>query len=121
MEERRQRDKEFVESLPFADLIDQPYVYFLQMKKGIKIGFSSNLKDRVGSMAKHEKKPYLLGIVDGDLDDEQRIHWRFAHQRIAGEIFKNSEEIRDFVEERMTEYHRSIVSRLNTYYQWTWP
>lgn len=76
----------------------QGYVYIIQFGNRIKIGFSSDLARRLGSLPYDE----ILAIVPGTLDTEREFHKRFASLRCGTttgrEWFEADESIIQFAE-----------------------
>jgi len=72
------------------------FVYFIQSGSdgAIKIGFSSKVDIRLGSLQKANAETLrLLATIPGTMADEARLHQRFAAHRIRGEWFRPAEEL----------------------------
>lgn len=69
-------------------------IYFVQFGDRIKIGFTTNMKQRMKVIPKDQ----ILATTPGSLGVERRIHNRFAHLRITGEWFRADKELLDYVE-----------------------
>ncbi|MCC7462113.1 MAG: GIY-YIG nuclease family protein [Gammaproteobacteria bacterium] len=70
------------------------YVYFLRNISGlVKIGFSSNPWARARELETGSGKCDLLGVVNGDRQDESRWHRQFAECRQTGEWFTGTPEL----------------------------
>jgi hypothetical protein len=92
------------EPLPIISLIKQlwrfedrgPAVYFVEAENGlIKIGFSRSIRERFKKL--HTASPgqlNLLGLWPAGQPIERELHRRFASQRVTGEWFKPSPELR---------------------------
>ncbi len=79
------------------------YVYFITGAgtDTIKIGVTESVKERVKAL--QTASPVQLQVVAvfrGTRDDEQRLHGRFHKDRLHGEWFKYSDEIRKYIEEK---------------------
>ncbi|WP_373886334.1 GIY-YIG nuclease family protein [Sphingobium sp. CFD-2] len=75
-------------------------VYFIQRGEDgpIKIGFTRNLKRRLGDFAVSIPEPVHLRLaIRGSRDVERHYHATFAAHRIMGEWFKPSKEILDAI------------------------
>ncbi|WP_224364201.1 DNA N-6-adenine-methyltransferase [Hyalangium versicolor] len=75
-------------------------VYFARGPTGnIKIGVSANPWARVASLQTGAGggKIVLLAIVDGGVEDERRLHERFASTRLVGEWFSPTPEILELI------------------------
>ncbi len=70
-----------------AQITGESVVYFMQVGKFVKIGFSTNLKARVRTFATSAMDVTILLAMPGTRDDEARLHSLFAHNRIRNEIF----------------------------------
>jgi hypothetical protein len=76
-------------------------VYFIQSGKDgpIKIGWSQDVGRRMSELQVANALPLaLLGVTPGTMETESEFHARFAHLRMKAEWFKDSPEIRDFIE-----------------------
>lgn len=76
-------------------------VYFLSFPatKSIKIGFSRNVEKRINSLREVIRFPLiLLGTVSGGWRKEQQLHAKFSPLRMEGKWFKDTPELRDFIE-----------------------
>jgi hypothetical protein len=74
------------------------------MNDNIKIGYTTNLLARVGPLAVNRRTGELsciLGVHDGDFEDEQSMHRRFAHLRIKAdgcpEDFRPADDLIDHI------------------------
>lgn len=68
-------------------------VYFVQFGERIKIGFTTDLRTRMGHLP-HDR---LIGTLPGTRHDERAMHRRFASHRITGEWFAAVPEITDYI------------------------
>lgn len=75
------------------------HVYFLQRDDGIiKIGTTTNYESRLVKLRNDYGNLTLLGLIEGDWQDEQRIHAQFRHLRAERfEWFHPGEELLDFI------------------------
>lgn len=104
------------EPLPHLSLVRQlrgdyvgGHVYFVEAENGlIKVGFSKSIRERFKKLATATPLTLtLLGLRPGTAQAEREIHKRFADQRVMGEWFKPSSELRELatgtiVEQRLT-------------------
>lgn len=77
------------------------FVYFIQGKdrRLIKIGWSIDPKARLRQLECGSPEPLeLVGALRGSPTDERRLHQQFALQRVRGEWFRVTREIRDLME-----------------------
>lgn len=70
-------------------------VYIVKLGDRVKIGFTTNLDQRMRDIP-HEE---ILAVVPGTMDDEKRCHAAFAHLRVAGEWFRAEPELLAFAQE----------------------
>ena len=71
-------------------------VYFITAREvnRVKIGYAKNPQARTVSIQTHSPVPLTLECVsDGGLDEEARLHERFASARVRGEWFTITPEI----------------------------
>jgi hypothetical protein len=69
-------------------------VYFLRFGDLIKIGFTTNLRQRLSSIPHDE----VLATVPGTMRDEKHFHQRFAHLRHAREWFRPGDDLLAYIE-----------------------
>lgn len=70
-------------------------VYFMRFGAMVKIGFTTNLADRVRALRPEE----VLGVMDGDMAAEKRLHHEFGKHWLRGELFSLTPEIAEFIKE----------------------
>lgn len=91
----------------------EPQVYFIGGPSGpIKIGISKNPKRRLHGL--QTTSPYHLKILatkPGDIEEERRLHSKFAHLRLKGEWFQRSQEILDEMMSIKRSMSHGIVSQ----------
>jgi hypothetical protein len=76
-------------------------VYFAFCAGRIKIGFTSNLADRMCSLSTSSPFPVtLLLTIPGSVADEQMYHRMFAEERVNLEWFDLSYRLDDFLQNR---------------------
>lgn len=78
--------------------VPESKVYFIQCDKAVKIGVSTNPKQRFGEL--QVGSPYeliLLGVINGTKETEQELHAKFDHLHLRGEWFKAHHELLDYV------------------------
>jgi hypothetical protein len=73
-----------------------PFIYFVESEHGlVKIGFSVSLRERFKKLQTCSSLPLkLLGLRRGTIEGERQLHKRFAAQRVRGEWFAATDEIR---------------------------
>ena len=89
-------------------------IYFLKANNRIKIGYTSDPSERMSSI--QTSSPYdleVLLIVDGNQDEERKLHARFSNLRRSGEWFHFGEPIMKYIENnthRDRKYEFGLVS-----------
>lgn len=84
---------------PSRRTVERGYVYFAQCGDTIKIGFSMSVTGRIRSLqTSNGALVVLLGTIPGTRDREKAIHGMFRNARLAGEWFRATPELIDFVE-----------------------
>jgi hypothetical protein len=78
-------------------------IYFLQSEgpgNPVKIGVSTNsIRRRVNSLKTAHPWPVkLVGWIPGDKDVERKLHSQFGKNRLHGEWFELTEELRTFIQ-----------------------
>jgi hypothetical protein len=71
------------------------WVYMIRLGDRVKIGFTTNLRQRMYDLP-HEE---ILAVVPGTVVDERRCHAAFAHLRVAGEWFRAEPELLTFAQD----------------------
>jgi hypothetical protein len=85
--------------LPGARPNPTGFVYFVYCAGRIKIGFTTNVADRMASLATSSPFPIsLLLTIAGDPQDEAALHAAFNHSRANLEWFSLSDDLRAFLE-----------------------
>lgn len=73
-------------------------VYVVQCGSCIKIGFTSNLAQRLHALkTSNAQEVELIGSFPGTRADEKKLHQQFAHLRANGEWFHAETEIRSWI------------------------
>jgi hypothetical protein len=76
------------------------WVYFVRNGKAIKIGFTTDLDQRLKRLQTASSSTLeLLGAVAGTLEDEQNLHRRFANLQIRGEWFRGHTSLMAYIRE----------------------
>jgi hypothetical protein len=76
------------------------WVYFIRNAKAIKIGFTTDIEQRMKRLQTASSSPLeLLGTVAGTLQDEQNLHLRFANLRLRGEWFRGHTSLMAYIRE----------------------
>ena len=89
-------------------------IYFIRAKDSgnIKIGYSENPKKRkAGLQTAHYEELEFVGIMDGTLKDEAKLHEKFSRSNIRGEWFHPSPEILEFISQYQKP-SKNVVSSL---------
>jgi T5orf172 domain len=85
-------------------------VYFVEFHGFIKIGFTTDLKQRMEQLAGFlPSPPILLLDVKGSFDLETDMHRKFAHLRTNGEWFRKAPELMDYIEQMKNLTYRKIL------------
>lgn len=73
-------------------------IYFIQDVNGgpIKIGYSTNVKERIDSL-NYPGTLRVLALIDGDMAYEKQLHTRFAAYRHKREWFEPADELLEFI------------------------
>lgn len=75
------------------------FVYFAKVGFRVKIGFSKDPRKRLNSMmTSFSERPEILYSVRGGRALERHFHDRFAVERLNGEWFRLSPNLRNFLE-----------------------
>lgn len=77
----------------YARVPEQGDVYFVRLGGLVKIGFTTNMTNRMKAVP-HEA---ILGTVPGTMEDERRYHAEFAHLRVTGEWFRAESDLLTFI------------------------
>lgn len=85
------------------------HIYFASDGRYIKIGFASNVKNRVASLQTgHHKKLAVLRVEKGTMEDEAKFHERFATLRARGEWFRREGELAEYVGIEPITFHKDV-------------
>ena len=81
-----------------------PVIYFVRTKAGpIKVGTSTQrcFRDRFALLVNSAAEPLeLIGLMEGDRWQEQKVHERFKEHRLHGEWFAPVQSLLDFINTR---------------------
>ena len=82
-------------------------VYFVQgeITQRIKIGFSSQVDNRIKDLETSEPLRLLHVISDASTEKERSIHQQFAHLRVIGEWFEGTAELIEYIGTLRTEHN----------------
>lgn len=74
-------------------------IYFIRAGRNVKIGYTAGDPQRRlrGLQTGNVRRLQLLAAIPGGIEDEQRLHERFARYRISGEWFSLSWPIRSLL------------------------
>ena len=75
-------------------------IYFITDGKYIKIGFSNgNIKNRLSDLqVGNRRKLKLLGVMNGDKEDERALHKQFKKDCVSGEWYKKTPDILELID-----------------------
>lgn len=79
-------------------------IYFIRQDSAVKIGYTKNPKLRLSEL--QVSNPNVLSIlllIPGGYEDEQSLHKTFEDDKIRGEWFYLSDDIRDFIKSKYNE------------------
>lgn len=75
------------------------YFIYCEASSMIKIGFTSNIKNRLGNLKTMSPVPLrLIGTIEGTRVDEENLHKKFARLRSHGEWFKLERPLERYIE-----------------------
>ena len=92
-------------------------IYFVEAHGAnvVKIGYSEDVKSRIKALSQGSPhKLILLGTMEGNMQDEERLHQAFESQHVRGEWFKLSPQIKDFIRANTTKTYGQRSSRLTS-------
>lgn len=106
-------NRDAVEERLGRERFERSRVYFMRNGKYIKIGFTSTSPEtrldairKAGGILMPKGLDFtateLIGHIPGDLRLEKILHKKFASIRVAGEWFKATPELTDFIEKELT-------------------
>lgn len=81
----------------------QSVVYFVQIGKHIKIGFSTNLEKRLKSFLTTVSHVEVIAAIPGDRALEKLLHEKLAEIRVERELFQPDYRISSFIRYHETE------------------
>lgn len=91
------------ESSPDSDLMPNlsprdGYVYFAILGERIKIGYTTDWRQRLSSLQTGSPDQiHFLAVIRGERQTERDFHERFSHLRQSGEWFEAAPELREFI------------------------
>jgi len=93
----------FGEPLPDETIItyNLGFVYFLQSGQDgpIKIGYTTDIQKRIKALQTAHPFPLkLLLVINGNVDDESKLHKKFNSLRLCGEWFSPDEKLLQYIE-----------------------
>jgi len=88
-------------------------IYFIGNNEQIKIGYSKKVKNRISSIKTACPFELTLSlIISGDKTKEKELHSKFNKDRVKGEWFTLSEDIRQYISEnQINNIDLKIISR----------
>lgn len=74
-------------------------IYFLRRADGlIKVGYTGNLKRRIGQLSKSHGHLEVIKVVNGDRQREKRLHAALAQFNEFGEWFRDCADLRSLID-----------------------
>jgi hypothetical protein len=104
-------------SLPYRDqaIPRRPQrIYFAASRLEVKIGLTTDPPRRVAAMRVVRPDIRLLGDIPGDRETEKALHARFSKDRIGGEWFHFTEEIKCAIDELLAGNNGAVPLRIET-------
>lgn len=75
----------------------EPVVYFVEIGKHIKIGFTTNLKQRLKTFLTSSPDIALLLAIPGDRALERKIHDKLSDSHLTRELFRREQPVLQFI------------------------
>ena len=79
-------------------------IYFIRQNDYVKIGYTENINSRLAQL--QTGTPYELSVallIPGSLEDEGELHKAFIDDKVRGEWFMLSDDMRDYIKTMMGE------------------
>ena len=74
-------------------------IYFIKHTEYVKIGFTNDINNRLSQLQVSSPiKLFILGLIEGTVEDEYMYHLKFKNLHCHGEWFKYTDEINKFIE-----------------------
>jgi DNA-binding XRE family transcriptional regulator len=74
-------------------------IYFIKQGDYVKIGFTNRFKTRLNQLQVSSPiKLEVLGIIDGNKEEEKSIHEKFKHISSNGEWFMYCDELKSYID-----------------------
>jgi hypothetical protein len=74
-------------------------IYFIKHTEYVKIGFTNDINNRLSQLqVSSPVKLFILGLIEGTVEDEYMYHLKFKNLHCHGEWFKYTDEINKFIE-----------------------
>lgn len=93
----------FIQPVPIS--IDGEMVYFVQIGRAVKIGYTSSrssLSQRIDTFQTSSPRPVrVLGAVPGRRQDEKRAHRSLAKFSLSGEWFSRNAEVSAYISQAL--------------------
>ena len=75
-------------------------IYFIQSLDKIKIGYTTNIKQRKKSLAiGNPHGLVVIGTIKGTQEHESRIHRKLKDHHVSGEWFNDNSDVRKYIED----------------------
>jgi len=101
-----------------ADAPRNEFVYFAYSAGRIKIGYSTGTEGRIKQLrASGAFPPILIMVMPARLGDEQDLHVSFHLDRLHGEWFNLSKELRAYLRKRLCDIGRATLDRAELEYR----
>lgn len=86
-------------------------IYFIEYGNLIKIGYAKNPAKRIKEIQSNYPLPLgIVGIIDGERSEEQKLHFKFKEYHVNKEWFEKSISILNFVKEKQIQYKVDILN-----------
>lgn len=86
-------------------------IYFIKTNGQVKIGYTDNLNKRIAAYRTHNPQAELIAEMDGDRATEKAIHKQLASDRIKGEWFNHSQQVKDYIREHAIDQCHTKISK----------
>lgn len=84
-------------AVTFTQAQVRPMVYFVQIGKHIKIGFTTNIERRIKEFLTSSLDAELLLVIPGSRDLERLLHLKLSDCRVQRELFRRDHRILSFI------------------------
>lgn len=103
---------------PHINAPSNEFVYFAYSAGRIKIGYSAGAAGRIKRLrASGAFPPELVLVMHGRMGDEQDLHIKFSSDRLHGEWFNLSKELRAYLRKRLCDVGQATLDRAELEYR----